>query len=79
LIHSNGHTSPRDRSRRPVLRREKREELEINYHQDWTTNEQREQLENNHRGDSTTDTSRRNGLLHAVRTFGTNSLKEGTM
>jgi hypothetical protein len=36
-----------NRSRRPVLR-EQREELEINHHQDWTTDEQQEQLEINH-------------------------------
>jgi hypothetical protein len=61
------------------LKEEQREQLEINYREDWTTDEQREQLENNHRGDSTTDTSRRNGLLHSVRPFGTNGLKEGAM
>jgi hypothetical protein len=61
------------------VRREQREQLEINHHQDWTTGEQREQLENHHREDSTTDTSRRNGLLYSVRPFGTNSLKEAAM
>jgi hypothetical protein len=52
-------TSSRNRSRRPVLRREQREELDIYHHQDWTTDEQREQLENHHREDWTTDSSRK--------------------
>jgi hypothetical protein len=72
-------TSSRDRSGRTVLRREQRKQLEINYSEDWTTDEQREQLENNHRGDSTIDTSRRNGLQYSVRPFETNSLKEGAV
>jgi phenylalanine-4-hydroxylase len=72
-------TSSRNRSRRPVLRREQREELEINYREDWTTDEQHEPLENNHHEDWITDTSRRNGLLYSVRQFGTNSLKEGAV
>jgi dTDP-glucose pyrophosphorylase len=71
--------SPRNRSRRPVLRREQREELEINHHQNWTTDEQQEQLEINHHEEWTTDTSRLNGLLYSVRPFVTNSLKEGAM
>jgi hypothetical protein len=78
-VHGNGHTSSRDLSRRPVLWREQREQLEIDHHQDWTTDEQLEQLEMNHREDWTTDTSRRNGLLYSVRPFGKNSLKEGAM
>jgi hypothetical protein len=69
-------TSSRNRSGRTVLRREQREQLEINHHQDWTTDEH---LEINRREDCTTDKSRRNGLLYSVRPFGTNSLKEGSM
>jgi hypothetical protein len=56
-------TSSRNRSRRPVFRREQRKELDIYHHQDWTTDEQQEQLENNHHEDWTTVTSRRNGML----------------
>jgi hypothetical protein len=51
LVHGNSHTSSRNRSRRPVVRREQREQLEINYREDWTTDEQREQLEINRRED----------------------------
>jgi hypothetical protein len=79
LGHGNSHASSRDRSRRPVLRREQREELDIYHHQDWTTDEQREQLENHHREDWTTDSSRRNEWQYSVRPFGTNSLKEGAV
>jgi hypothetical protein len=43
--------SLRNRSRRPVLRREQREELDIYHHQDWATDEQREELENHHSED----------------------------
>jgi hypothetical protein len=75
----NSHTSSRDRSRRPVLRREQRERLENNHLKDWTTDEQRKQVENKHHEDWTTDTSRRNGLLYSVRPFRTNSLKGGAM
>jgi hypothetical protein len=73
------YTSSRNRSRRPVLRREQREQLEINHHQDWTTDEQQEHLENNHREDWITDTLRENERQYSVRPFGTNSLKEGAV
>jgi phenylalanine-4-hydroxylase len=79
LVDGNSHTSTRKRSIRPVLRREQREQLEINHREDRTTDEQREQLENNHHENWTTDTSRRNELLYSVRLFGTNGLMEGAM
>jgi hypothetical protein len=34
LLHGNGHTSSRDRSRRVVLKREQRKQLENNHYQD---------------------------------------------
>jgi hypothetical protein len=46
-------TSSRNRSRRPVLRREQQEELDIYHHQDWTADEQHEQLEINRHEDWT--------------------------
>jgi hypothetical protein len=72
-------TSSRNPTGRTVLRREQQEPLEINHHQDWTTDEQQEQLEIKRREDWTTDTSTRNGLLYSLRLFGTNSLKQGAM
>jgi hypothetical protein len=50
-------TSSTNRSRRTVLRREQREQLEIDHHQDLTTDEH---LEINRFEDWATDTSRRN-------------------
>jgi hypothetical protein len=45
------HTSPRNPSGRTVSRREQRGQLEINYREDWTTDEQQGQLEIIHHED----------------------------
>jgi hypothetical protein len=79
LLHGNSHASSRDRSRRPVLRREQRGQLEINHRDDLTTDEQWKQMENNHNEDWTTDSSRRNERQYSVRPYGTNILKEGAV
>jgi hypothetical protein len=79
LLNGNSHATSRNPSRRPVLRREHRGQLENNHREDGTIDEQREQLENHHREDWTTDSSRRNERQYSVRPFGTNSLKEGAV